>query len=376
MGRSRRSRAVLARRDGAEVPPSGLVAPRSARRRSRYAEGRCVGGSTEINCGLWHRLPDDLAEEWRASYRIDEFSADVLDRYAEQRRGGAGVSRLPSAPPPSSAALERGATKLGWRAVEFPRVFRYDEQGRGVKQTMARTMIPRAIAGGRDGDPRLPGASSSCERSIGSIGARCERTRDDGSRERLLDPRRPRLRVRRRRSRRRRCCSAAASARSIGRGPQAAPDDQDRGALPHPARPRRRADAPHHRVRAEPHDRRLGQPPRSRRARARRLGRRLRRRARRLGARRPSTTPPSAATAVGPRDRRSRACASPLVTVPAHRRRHEPAGARARPPRRGAARGRRDRAVPVGDRRARGRAGPTSWCQWWDARRPGNAPTS
>ena len=22
-----------------------------------YAEGRCVGGSTEINSGLWHRLP-------------------------------------------------------------------------------------------------------------------------------------------------------------------------------------------------------------------------------------------------------------------------------------------------------------------------------
>ena len=30
------------------------------------AEGRCVGGSTEINSGLWHRLPEELAEEWRA----------------------------------------------------------------------------------------------------------------------------------------------------------------------------------------------------------------------------------------------------------------------------------------------------------------------
>jgi choline dehydrogenase-like flavoprotein len=26
-----------------------------------YAEGRCVGGSTEINSGLWHRLPPYLA---------------------------------------------------------------------------------------------------------------------------------------------------------------------------------------------------------------------------------------------------------------------------------------------------------------------------
>ena len=26
-----------------------------------YAEGRCVGGSTEINSGLYHRLPPELA---------------------------------------------------------------------------------------------------------------------------------------------------------------------------------------------------------------------------------------------------------------------------------------------------------------------------
>ena len=30
-----------------------------------FAEGRCVGGSTEINSGLYHRLPEDLADEWR-----------------------------------------------------------------------------------------------------------------------------------------------------------------------------------------------------------------------------------------------------------------------------------------------------------------------
>ena len=35
-----------------------------------YAEGRCVGGSTEINSGLYHRLPEELAEEWRRTYRI------------------------------------------------------------------------------------------------------------------------------------------------------------------------------------------------------------------------------------------------------------------------------------------------------------------
>ena len=115
-----------------------------------YAEGRCVGGSTEINSGLWHRLPSELAEEWRGAYAIEEFSPAVLDRYAERVEEWQSVGRLPSAPPLSSALLERGATKLGWRSTEFPRVFRFDGGSRGVKQTMARTLIPRAVADGAE----------------------------------------------------------------------------------------------------------------------------------------------------------------------------------------------------------------------------------
>jgi choline dehydrogenase-like flavoprotein len=113
-----------------------------------YAEGRCVGGSTEVNSGLWHRLPDHLVEEWARTYDIDEFSPAALAAYAERVETDQSVSFVPGAPPLSSALLERGATKLGWRSVEFPRVFRYDGQGRGEKQTMARTQIPRAVAAG------------------------------------------------------------------------------------------------------------------------------------------------------------------------------------------------------------------------------------
>lgn len=115
-----------------------------------YAEGRCVGGSTEINSGLWHRLPAELAEEWRTAYRIDEFTPATLDHYAQRVEASQSVSQLPIAPPVSSAILERGATKLGWRSVEFPRVFRFGDGSRGVKQTMARTQIPRAVAAGAD----------------------------------------------------------------------------------------------------------------------------------------------------------------------------------------------------------------------------------
>ncbi|CAN5833214.1 GMC family oxidoreductase [soil metagenome] len=113
-----------------------------------YAEGRCVGGSTEVNSGIWHRLPPELAEEWRQRYRIDGFTAADLDRYATAIEADLTVSRLPGAPPASSAVLTRGASKLDWRAVEFARVFRYDHEGRGTKQTMARTLLPRAVERG------------------------------------------------------------------------------------------------------------------------------------------------------------------------------------------------------------------------------------
>ncbi|MGH9049761.1 MAG: FAD-dependent oxidoreductase [Acidimicrobiia bacterium] len=153
-------------------PTAALGSPAIA-----YAEGRCVGGSTEINSGLYHRLPAYLAEAWRDDYCIDEFDPDILDGYAARIEQELAVSRLPGAPPPSSALLERGATMLGWQAVEFERVFRYDAAGRGVKQTMTRTLLPRAIAAGAT-------VIDNCRvrrvlvRDGRAVGARCLRTED------------------------------------------------------------------------------------------------------------------------------------------------------------------------------------------------------
>jgi hypothetical protein len=79
--------------------------------------------------------------------------------------------------------LERGATKLGWRSVEFPRVFRYDPAGRGVKQTMARTLIPRAVEAGAEvlADCRVVRLDRQGDRVVG---AQLRRRRPDGTVER------------------------------------------------------------------------------------------------------------------------------------------------------------------------------------------------
>jgi choline dehydrogenase-like flavoprotein len=152
-----------------------------------YAEGRCVGGSTEVNSGLWHRLPENLAEEWATTYAIDGFEPQALATYAERIEGWQSVSKVPAAPPLSSALLERGATKLGWRSTEFPRVFRYDAgHQRGVKQTMARTLIPRALAAGAQlvPDCRVTKLTTNDDRTR-ITGARTQRSRPDGTTEDL-----------------------------------------------------------------------------------------------------------------------------------------------------------------------------------------------
>jgi choline dehydrogenase-like flavoprotein len=160
-------------------PAGALGAPPIA-----YAEGRCVGGSTEVNSGLWHRLPSALTEDWRTRYRIDEFTPAVLDRYAEAVEADVGVATVPGAPPRSSALLEEGAAKIGWRSTEFPRAFSYDERGRGTKQTMARTLIPRAVAAGATilPDTRVRRLTGSAPRVTGAL---ARRTRPDGTVEDL-----------------------------------------------------------------------------------------------------------------------------------------------------------------------------------------------
>ena len=132
-----------------------------------YAEGCCVGGSTEVNSGLWNRLPTALGERWRVERDLAEFTPAVLDRYADRVEGWLGVGPLPGDLPPSSAVLARGAEALGWRHDEFPRAFRYDERGRGTKQTMSRTRAAPCHRGRGAGARRGCGCSGWSSTAIG-----------------------------------------------------------------------------------------------------------------------------------------------------------------------------------------------------------------
>ena len=117
-----------------------------------YVEGRCVGGGTEVNSGLYHRPPADLVARWTEEYGIDGLDPDELAVHAKEIEDALGVSRVPGEPPVSSQVLDRGARCLGWDVTEVPRVYRYAGTSPswrdGVKQTMSRTFIPRATTAG------------------------------------------------------------------------------------------------------------------------------------------------------------------------------------------------------------------------------------
>lgn len=115
-----------------------------------YAEGRCVGGSTEINSGLYRRLPDYLAQGWAEAFRIRDFSDAELALHATEVEDFLDITMLPGEAPPASAVIEHGAQVLGWDSTEFARAFSYTENGHAVKQTMARTYIPRAVDAGAE----------------------------------------------------------------------------------------------------------------------------------------------------------------------------------------------------------------------------------
>jgi choline dehydrogenase-like flavoprotein len=119
-----------------------------------YVEGRCVGGGSEINSGLYHRTPPDILETWRKNFRVEGLSDAELLPHFEACEKDVSVSLLPGPAPVASLKLHEGATRLGWKSLEVPRWFRYDAGARdgasGKRQSMTETYIPRFLkAGGK-----------------------------------------------------------------------------------------------------------------------------------------------------------------------------------------------------------------------------------
>jgi choline dehydrogenase-like flavoprotein len=114
-----------------------------------YAEGRCAGGGSEINSGLYHRPPDAIVAAWARDHQVADLSPESLAPHAETIEKYLGVSTSSTPVPHASSLLERGAQRLGWAVTEVPRWFKESSDPADAgRQTMTRTYLPRAIAAG------------------------------------------------------------------------------------------------------------------------------------------------------------------------------------------------------------------------------------
>jgi len=100
------------------------------------AEGRCLGGGSEINSGLYHRLPDGIRDLWQKKYQIQSFSASDLLPYYESIETALSIHSPDTPHSLAALKLKSGADQLGWYCPEIPRWIK-----NGVRQSMSETYI-------------------------------------------------------------------------------------------------------------------------------------------------------------------------------------------------------------------------------------------
>ncbi len=116
-----------------------------------YTEGRCAGGGTEVNSGLYRRPPAETLERWRQSYQIAEFASDDLEAICDEVEQTISVQTVPGEHTAPSEKLRLGAQRLGWQHDEIPRWMAYPDRGNAVdgrRQSMTVTYLPRAQRAG------------------------------------------------------------------------------------------------------------------------------------------------------------------------------------------------------------------------------------
>ncbi len=129
---------------------SGGVSVTLGKDKVAFVEARCLGGGSEINAGLYHRLPPSVTAAWREKYEIQDFGDEALAPFFEANEKDLSVGLLPGGQGGPAIRLQQGADQLGWHALEVPRWFKYqrtpDGDWKAVRQSMTRTFIPRARA--------------------------------------------------------------------------------------------------------------------------------------------------------------------------------------------------------------------------------------
>lgn len=127
----------------------GGLTPALGKPKVAYVEGRCVGGGSEVNSGLYHRTPPEILEKWRHEYQVERLNESDMIAFFEENERDLTVATIPGKTPAGSRRLHDGAIAKGWKSQEVPRWFAFDggvdPEGvpTGHRQSMTKTFIPR-----------------------------------------------------------------------------------------------------------------------------------------------------------------------------------------------------------------------------------------
>jgi choline dehydrogenase-like flavoprotein len=121
-----------------------------------FAEGRCVGGGTEINSAIFQRAPDEVVESWARANHLPDFSPQELAPLYERAAAVVNASLTPGPFGPPTEILRRAGEAMGWKTTMLERGRRESSVARhqlsgfatGAKQSMSATLIPQLLARG------------------------------------------------------------------------------------------------------------------------------------------------------------------------------------------------------------------------------------
>jgi choline dehydrogenase-like flavoprotein len=121
-----------------------------------YAEGSCVGGGSEVNSGLYHRLPNGVITRWADDYDLEDFSVAGMTESYEACEQVMRPAIYPGELPVASKILRRGAELEKIASADVPRLVTFgadkDEQGveKSQRHSMSKTYLPEFYqAGGK-----------------------------------------------------------------------------------------------------------------------------------------------------------------------------------------------------------------------------------
>jgi choline dehydrogenase-like flavoprotein len=132
---------------------NGGLSPILGKPNIAFVEGRCLGGTTEINAALWHRPDPALFARWVEDFGIAGLTHEKVEALCRELEGDLGVRMTdPTRIPLGSRLFRQGLESAGLVPREVPRAqasgLSVNQFAAGAKNSMTATFLPRARAAG------------------------------------------------------------------------------------------------------------------------------------------------------------------------------------------------------------------------------------